>query len=168
MLKARFLAVSIILALLAALSLGPGVTAAQVITVDEASSGGTISLAAGDTLNVVLNQQTGSTGFAWGPVSNSSDQSVLQNAGHQVQPGTHLGQMGTDTWTYSALKAGVSTIYLEYSQSWSGYIGRSFSLTVQVLPPVPAASSLSIGLMTGGLAGALVFLIWRRFSAQKP
>jgi predicted secreted protein len=172
MLKFRALAIFLTLVMAAGFILAgsSGVMAAKTFSVNESSSGGYLLVSTGDTVEVVLNQQTGSTGFSWGLVRNS-DPGVLQNTGHIThEPSIPIpGGVGTDTWTFSALKAGASTIHMEYSQPWSGGFknARSFDLTVFVfdqLPTVPASSGWSIGLMVACIAAILAFAIMRRTS----
>jgi predicted secreted protein len=166
MLKSRLLAIGLTLVMVAGLILAgaTGVMAANMHTVHEASSGGQLFLAMGDTVEIVLNQQSGSTGYSWKLVGNS-DPAVLQSNGHVlVSPGIP-GGVGTDTWNFTALKAGTSTLNLEHSRGSD--IARSFSYTVYVydpLPGVPASSTWVIGLMTGGLAVIMAFAIIRKAS----
>jgi predicted secreted protein len=171
MLKTRFLVISLILTIAAGLILtGSSVFASHEALVDESSSGGHVSLQMGDTLIVELNQQSGSTGFVWELISNS-DPSVLENVSHQTLPPVQLGGIGKDRWTFSALKAGTSTFYMEYSQPWplGEKNARRFVLSVHVfdtLPAVPASSNLSLQLLIAGLAGTMFFIILRRLKTR--
>lgn len=164
MLKSRFPAICLILVMAASLILAgtTGVLAATTHTVHESESGGHLSVAAGDTIDMVLNQQNGSTGYSWKIISNS-DPSVLQSNGHVLHDSGIPGGVGTDTWTFSALKAGTSTLNMDYSLG--NNIWRSFNYTVHVYDPnpsVPASSTWAIILMTGGIAVMMVLAIMRR------
>jgi predicted secreted protein len=170
MLKSRFSALFLVLVIVAGFLVAgtTGVMAANTHAVNESSSGGHLLVVVGDTVEVVLNQQTGGTGFSWNLVTNS-DPSVLQSNGHVTQSSSLDGGVGTDTWTFSALKAGASTIHMEYSQPWQGghKNARSFDLTVFVfnqLPSVPGSSGWSIGLMAACVTVIMAFAILRRTS----
>jgi predicted secreted protein len=171
MLKVQGLAICLTLVMAAGFILAgtSGGMAAKTLYVNESSSDGYLFVAIGDAVEVVLNQQTGSTGFSWNLVSNS-DPGVLQSNGHVTTPPSGPpGSVGKDTWTFSALKKGASTIHMEYSQPWSGGYknARSFDLTVFVVNQiayVPVSSSWSIGLMIAGITVIMAFAIIRRTS----
>ena len=65
------------------------------------------------------------TGFQW-ESANISDQTVLEETSHRfVSPEENEtppppGTAGQEVWTFKPLKAGESTISIEYSQSWEG------------------------------------------------
>jgi predicted secreted protein len=168
MLKIRVLAIYLTLVMAAGFLVAgtTGVMAANTHAVNESSSGGNLLVAAGDAVEVVLNYQA--VGCIWELVRNS-DPSVLQSNGHVTQSASNPGGVGTDTWAFSALKAGASTIHMEWSQPWPGGEKnvRSFDLTVFVfdqLPSVPASSGWSIGLIVACVAAIMAFAIIRRTS----
>jgi predicted secreted protein len=167
-LKSRIPAICLILVMAAGLILAgtTGVLAATTYTVHESESGGHLYVAVGDTIDIVLNQQTGSTGYSWKLMGNS-DPSVLQSNGHVMHSSGIPGGVGTDTWTFSTLKAGSSTLNLEYSRGSS--IARTFSFTIDAIdgfPAVPAASTWLIGLMTGGIAVMMALALMRKISRE--
>ncbi len=81
------------------------------LSVDIASTGKEVTLAAGDTLTVTLESNI-TTGYSWNETANISDKLVLQQTGHKYEtPATPaLGAGGKEVWTIKALKAGKSTI----------------------------------------------------------
>ncbi len=66
------------------------------------------------------------TGFQWSESAQISDQTVLQQTGHQFvspesePPPLPPGTPGQEVWTFKALKKGTSTISMEYSRPWEG------------------------------------------------
>lgn len=95
-----------------------------------------INVAAGDTFTVTLCSNA-TTGFQWSESAQISDQTVVQQTGHEfVSPDAKglVGAPGTEVWIFEALKKGTSTIALEYSRPWEG--GEkgewTFNLTVVV------------------------------------
>jgi inhibitor of cysteine peptidase len=85
-----------------------------------------VEVDAGDTLIVTLCSNP-STGFAWPESAQISNQTILQQADHKyVAPEAEggatpaTGAPGQEVWTFTALKKGTSTIYVEYSRPWEG------------------------------------------------
>ncbi|MFC2003214.1 protease inhibitor I42 family protein [Chloroflexota bacterium] len=79
------------------------------------------------------------TGFQWSENAQINDQNVLEQVDHklvipQSQPPPPPETPGQEVWTFKALKAGKSTISMEYSRPWEG--GKkgewTFVLTVTV------------------------------------
>lgn len=109
------------------------------ITIDELVNNNHIEkqvdIAAGDTLTVTLGSNP-TTGFSWDDNAQVSDEFVLNQTNHEYHaPDTDvLGAAGNDEWTFKALKAGETTVKLEYSRPWEG--GEkgewTFNLTVKV------------------------------------
>jgi predicted secreted protein len=171
MVKLRLLAICLIMVLAPGFILNgaTSVTAANEVTVDESSSGGQIAVVTGDTVKVVLEQQSASTGYIW-ELAGNSHPGVLNLVDHTTQPPSIPGGIGTDTWTFSAVATGTSTIYLEYSQPWPAgdKNARSFTLKVNVynqLPPaVPASSNWLICLMIAGVIIIMACVIAQRTS----
>jgi inhibitor of cysteine peptidase len=64
------------------------------------------------------------TGFSWTEKAQISDPQVIeQTAYNWVAPkdtGGRVGVAGNEVWTFKALAAGKSTVYLQYSQPWTG------------------------------------------------
>jgi len=65
------------------------------------------------------------TGFQWSEAAQISDQTILQQTGHQLvmpkaEPPPPPGTPGQEIWTFKALKEGTSTISMEYSRPWEG------------------------------------------------
>jgi len=92
--------------------------------------------AVGDTFTVTLCSNA-TTGFQWSESAQISDQTVVQQTGHEfVAPDAKglVGAPGKEVWTFKALKKGTSAISLEYSRPWEG--GEkgewTFNLTVVV------------------------------------
>ena len=63
------------------------------------------------------------TGFQW-ESARISDHAVLEETSHKFVPPESKdpppGTAGQEVWTFKALKAGKSTISIEYSQPWEG------------------------------------------------
>lgn len=80
-----------------------------------------VTLAAGDTLEVILGSNA-STGFNWTTDAQIGDPAVVRQTNHQTAPptGPMVGAAGTETWTFQALKAGTTTVAMDYSQPWPG------------------------------------------------
>ena len=80
-----------------------------------------VSLAAGDTLRVVLGTNA-STGYGWTAEAQISDRGVLTQTGHQTIAPTDAkpGAAGTEVWTFDAIKAGSATLTTSYGQPWPG------------------------------------------------
>ena len=99
-----------------------------------------VAVAAGDSFTVTLCSNP-STGFQWEPAQ-ISDPTVLQEVDHKsIGPSEETGGMppapgtpGQEVWTFQALKAGESTVSIDYSRPWEG--GEkgtwTFNLTVVV------------------------------------
>ena len=95
-----------------------------------------MTVAAGNTFTVTLCSNA-TTGFQWSESAQISDQTVVQQTGHEfVSPENTglVGAPGNEVWTFKALKKGTSTITMEYSRPWEG--GEkgvwTFNLTVAV------------------------------------
>jgi len=99
-----------------------------------------VGVAVGDSFTVTLCSNP-TTGFLWSESAQISDQSVLEQLGREFVPPEYKGDKppppgtpGQEIWTFKALKAGESTISMEYSRPWEG--GEkgewTFALTVTV------------------------------------
>jgi predicted secreted protein len=172
MTKRTVLVITLLLGILAGLVMVNPTTvyASNVKQVDESSSGEFVLLDVGDTLKVVLDSNTGSTGYSWNLVRNSGPD-VLQYVNRVYEPPVsqpgQTGASGHDIWSFSGLQNGLSIIKLDYKAPWS-LAARSFNLVVYVgiAPPVPALSALNNWLMAGVMAvliaAVLTFRLRRR------
>jgi len=84
------------------------------------------------------------TGFQW-ESAKISDQTVLEQIDHQfVSPKRALppppGTAGQEVWTFKVLKAGKSTISIEYSQPWEGGEKAAWTYALTVLVNQSGAS----------------------------
>lgn len=85
-----------------------------------------VEVAAGDSFTVTLCSNP-TTGFQW-ESARISDQTVLQEMNREfIGPAEEPGKMppppgtaGQEVWTFQALKAGESTISIDYSRPWEG------------------------------------------------
>jgi predicted secreted protein len=141
----------------------PLLSHSQQYSVDESSDGQTILMNVNDELMVTL-QSNHSTGFVW-LLDQISDTSVLQKISDVYIPSSHLGGMGSEVWTFKAIKNGTSTIFMEYSQPWDGGTkeARTFDLNVNVTPiPASASSNLSVLFVICSFTVLIVLFISRR------
>ena len=115
------------------LACSPG--APKELSVDITSSDKEVTLAAGDTLTVTLDSNP-TTGYSWTENANISDRIIAQQIDHKYQPpGTSaLGAGGKEIWTFKALKAGTSTISMEYRRPFETGVApaKTFTLTLAV------------------------------------
>ncbi|MDD5591386.1 MAG: protease inhibitor I42 family protein [Dehalococcoidales bacterium] len=112
-----------------------GSSAPGTVSVDESSSGKQVEIAAGGTLTVTL-ESNATTGFQW-ELKSVGDPAVLQSQGGTYNAPEDTGVVGAggeEVWTFKALKAGTSSLSMEYSQPWEGgtKAAQTFSLTVVV------------------------------------
>jgi inhibitor of cysteine peptidase len=80
-----------------------------------------VRVAAGDTIKMVLGSNM-TTGFSWQPPV-ITDDAVVRQKGESgyIPPDEQIpGAGGKEVWYFEALKAGVSTVSMEYSQPWEG------------------------------------------------
>ena len=121
---------TVLLSLLACSSAAP-----KELLVDIASSGKEVTMAAGGTLTVTLESNI-TTGYSWNENANIGDKTVMQQTDHKYQPPATptLGAGGKEVWTFKALKAGKSTISMEYSRPFEPTVApaKTFTLTVVV------------------------------------
>ena len=94
-----------------------------------------IQVATNDTFTVTLGSNP-TTGFNWVESAKISDQAVLQQLEHKYVPpqGSLPGASGQEVWTFRALKAGKTTVSMDYSRPWEGGEKNvwTFTLTVSV------------------------------------
>ncbi len=76
----------------------------------------------------------GTTGFSWNENAVIADASILQQTGHQViaADSNKLGAAGSERWTIKAVKAGQTTVHLEYGRPWEGGEKAVWTLDVTV------------------------------------
>ena len=107
---------------------------AKQVSVDESSSDKQVEIAAGGSLKVTL-ESNQTTGYCW-ELKPIGDTSVLEKVDNKYEaPNTGLiGAGGKEIWNFKALKAGKSSLTMEYSQPWAdGQKGvRTFNLTVVI------------------------------------
>jgi len=80
-----------------------------------------IEVANGDEVLVTL-LSNASTGFSWNENAVIADTSILQQLKHEaISAGSNIpGAPGAEKWNFKAIKAGTTTVHLEYSQPWEG------------------------------------------------
>ena len=133
--KARLALVCLTTAVLFSLLACSSSAAPKELSVDIASSGKEVTLAAGGTLTVTLESNI-TTGYSWNENANIGDKTVMQQTNHKYQPpATPIpGAGGKEVWTFKALKAGQSTISMEYRRPFepTAAPAETFSLTLVV------------------------------------
>ncbi len=99
--------------------------------ITEDSNGTEIDLAAGETLEVRL-QENRSTGFKW--VLESAGEGVCALAGDAFEKGSAIGQPGTHRWEFRAERPGSTIITLSHQRPWEEKQSpaRRFTLRVRV------------------------------------
>jgi len=95
-----------------------------------------MTVSAGNTFTVTLCSNA-TTGFQWSESAKISDQTVVQQTGHEFVSPENTGMAGApgnEVWTFKALKKGTTTLNMEYSRPWeSGEKGVwTFGLAVTV------------------------------------
>ena len=104
------------------------------VSADESSSGKQVEIAVGGSLTVTL-ESNATTGYSW-ELKEIGDTSILQKTDNKyVAPTSGLiGAGGKEVWNFKALKAGKTTLSMEYSQPWAGgqKDAKIFNLTVVV------------------------------------
>ncbi len=92
-----------------------------------------VEIAVGGSLVVHL-ESNPTTGFKW-ELSEITDQTVLKQDGEPefVPPDEAIpGAGGKEIWTFDALKAGKTTVSLEYSRPWEGGEKGEWTYTLTV------------------------------------
>ena len=110
-------------------------TTPKELSVDIASSGKELALAAGGTLTVTLESNV-TTGYSWNENANIGDKTVMQQTDHKYQPPATVipGAGGNEVWTFKAIRAGRSLISMEYRRPFepNAPAAKTFTLTVVV------------------------------------
>lgn len=105
---------------------------AKEVSVDESSTGKQIEIAVGGTLTVTLESNI-TTGYSW-DLKQIGDTTILQKTDNKYEAPTSglIGAGGKEIWNFKTLKAGKTTLTMEYSQPWEGGEkgARTFNLTV--------------------------------------
>jgi predicted secreted protein len=122
-----------------ALALAASAAAGRTIKVGPKANGTSLVLQPSDVLVVSL-PGNATTGYAWRV--RSVTRSVLQPVGTKYVPHKASGKVGvggTYVLRFRALRGGVTTLRLVYSQSGSGSVAKTFKLHVTVKTPPPRA-----------------------------
>lgn len=92
-----------------------------------------VALRVGDTLKIVL-ASNASTGYAWTAQALIGDPAILVQDSHDVAgpDNSRPGAPGTETWTFTALKTGSSTLTTDYGQPWPGGQQDAWTFTAAV------------------------------------
>ncbi len=108
-------------------------TPAQISLDASTSLGKIINLSVGATLAITLPSNP-STGFSWELVQ-ISDNTVLQKVSNQLNPAASPvpGAPGTETWTFQALKAGTTGLFMQYSQPFTGGTKGAQTLALTII-----------------------------------
>jgi predicted secreted protein len=100
----------------------------------------TIEISVGQMFGVILCSNP-STGFQWSETAQIDDPTLLQQTHQYYQAPADIGGKppapgtpGKEEWTFKALRAGTTQVYLEYSRPWEGGDKGewTFELTVSV------------------------------------
>ena len=104
------------------------------VSVDASSSGKRVEVFVGSSFTVTLDSNA-TTGYSW-ELKEISNPAVLEKTDNKYEAPTSglMGAGGKEVWTFKVLKAGTSTLTMEYSQPWAGGQkgANSFNVTVMV------------------------------------
>jgi inhibitor of cysteine peptidase len=80
-----------------------------------------LEVKAGDTFTVTLCSNA-TTGYQWTENAVIGDKTIVEQTKHEfVAPDSDLmGAPGNEVWTFKALKAGTTTVAMDYSRDWEG------------------------------------------------
>jgi inhibitor of cysteine peptidase len=102
------------------------------VSADASSSGKQIEIAVGGSITVTLDSNA-TTGYSW-ELKGISNPAILEKTDNKYEAPTSglMGAGGNEVWTFKALKAGTTTLSMEYSQPWEGGQkgASSFNVTV--------------------------------------
>ena len=92
-----------------------------------------VTVASGETATVKLCSNA-STGFSWDENAKIDDTSILMQTRQQfISPEKDMpGAAGQQEWTFTALKPGTTTAYLEYGRPWEGGEKGAWTFTLTV------------------------------------
>lgn len=124
-----FLMAAVLLSLFSCSSAAP-----KEVSVDITNSGQEVAVAVGGTLTITLESNI-TTGYSWNETANIGDKLVLQQTSHKYEPATTsvLGAAGKEVWTIKALKAGKSTISMEYRRPFEPSVAPAKTFTLSVV-----------------------------------
>lgn len=80
-----------------------------------------LSVSVGSTFTVTLCSNA-TTGYQWSENANIGDTTIVEQVSQKMMaPESDLvGAAGKQVWTFKALKAGTTTISMDYSRNWEG------------------------------------------------
>lgn len=95
-----------------------------------------LTIGVGETFRVALCSNA-STGFSWTENAVISDNAAVSQVRHEYDEpnsGSAVGTAGRELWTFNALRAGTTTITVEYARPWEEGVPpeRTFELTVTI------------------------------------
>ncbi|MBN1631396.1 MAG: protease inhibitor I42 family protein [Thermoleophilia bacterium] len=117
---------------------------APTFTLDEEDDGSTVTVEAGDIVDVVL-EGNPTTGYGWTVDLSTEDAAILEQVGEPTYvPDSELvGAGGTYTFRFRALAVGEATLVLNYARPWESVPPlKTFSVTVAVAP-TPSAGDVT-------------------------
>ena len=100
------------------------------IRVAENDNGREIHVPAGETLELVLPEVSG-TGFKWVLMSSGAPILLLEKEDH-VSSEKMPGSQRMHCWQFKALQAGTARIELNYARTWERRPVRSFTLEIRI------------------------------------
>jgi len=95
-----------------------------------------MNAAVGDELTVALGSNP-TTGFSWSKFAEISDETIVQQTSQMyfdtsTETPPIPGTAGEEVWTFKALKAGTTTIFMEYSRPWEKEDIGQWTVTITV------------------------------------
>ena len=104
------------------------------VSVNESFSGKQVTIAACGSLTVTLDSNA-TTGYSW-QLMGISDNTVLEKTNNVYEAPTSalIGAGGKEVWTFKALRAGKTTLTMEYDQPWTGgqKDAKNFDMTMDI------------------------------------
>lgn len=96
--------------------------------------GAEVTVAPGEIVTVKLCSNA-STGFSWDENAKIEDTTILKQTGQRfISPEKDMpGAAGQQEWTFTALKPGTTTAYVEYSRPWEGGEKGVWTFTLTVI-----------------------------------
>ena len=130
--KAKMILVGVVVAVLLSLVACSSATEQAQVSVDiddfmeQKHISKEVEVAVDGSLTVTLGSNP-TTGFKWSESAEISDQTVLEQTGHEFiapegegdEPSA-TGTSGREVWTFKALKKGTTEVSMEYSRPWEG------------------------------------------------
>jgi inhibitor of cysteine peptidase len=110
-------------------------SAPEDLSVDMSNSGQEVTISNGGILTVKLDSNA-STGYSWTADAAVADNTVLKQTDHIYQPPATAmpGAGGQEAWNFKGLKAGKTTISMDYRRPFETNVApvKTFSITVVV------------------------------------